>query len=192
MGRDGKQFGLPKDWDTVGIFYNKDLLARAGLKESDLQNLTWNPNNGGTWQSTIVKLTTDKSGENGLAAGFDKKNVERTATKPAKAQASTDRPSGPSFYGATTGWKYNDGLYAKKYDDDDPRFAQAIQWLADLNLKYGLIPSFQDVQSGPDSLFRAGKVPMVTNGSWMVDDYTGRLPSRWALLRSPKASTASA
>ena len=38
-GPDGKRYGLPKDFDTVAIFYNKKLIADAGVKEADLQNL---------------------------------------------------------------------------------------------------------------------------------------------------------
>jgi len=28
--KDGKRYGLPKDWDTIAIFYNADMLAKAG------------------------------------------------------------------------------------------------------------------------------------------------------------------
>ena len=38
-GQDGKRYGLPKDFDTIAIFYNKKLVADAGVKEADLQNL---------------------------------------------------------------------------------------------------------------------------------------------------------
>ncbi len=184
-GRDGKQFGLPKDWDTVGIFYNKDLLAKAGLKPSDLANLNWNPKDGGTWQKTIAKLTFDKNNNNGLSAQFDKKNVKQYGYETGYG-AGFNGQTEWSFYAATTGWKYNDGLYATKYYYDDPRFAQTIQWLADLNLKHGLIPSFQDVQGGSDALFRAGKVVMVTNGSWMISDYTSKLPFKVGIAALPK------
>ncbi|GHF37676.1 multiple sugar transport system substrate-binding protein [Deinococcus metalli] len=184
-GRDGKQYGLPKDWDTVGIFYNKDLLAKAGLKESDLANLTWNSKDGGTFQSTIAKLTKDKSGNNGLSAKFDKKNVAQYGYETGFG-AGFNGQTEWAFLAATTGWKYNDGLYATKYYYNDKRFTDTIQWLADLNLKHGLIPSFQEVQSGSDSLFRAGKVAMVTNGSWMIGDYTGKLPFKVGVAPLPK------
>jgi multiple sugar transport system substrate-binding protein len=31
-GQDGKRYGLPKDFDTIAIFYNKKLVADAGVK----------------------------------------------------------------------------------------------------------------------------------------------------------------
>ena len=29
VGQDGKRYGLPKDWDTVGLFYNKAMTRPA-------------------------------------------------------------------------------------------------------------------------------------------------------------------
>jgi multiple sugar transport system substrate-binding protein len=42
-GRDGARYGLPKDWDTVAIVYNKEMLDAAGVTIDDLNNATWNP-----------------------------------------------------------------------------------------------------------------------------------------------------
>jgi len=38
-GRGAKQYGLPKDWDTIGIVYNKAMLDRAGVDPKSLWNL---------------------------------------------------------------------------------------------------------------------------------------------------------
>ncbi|MEY4321390.1 MAG: hypothetical protein RL167_118, partial [Actinomycetota bacterium] len=66
------QYGLPKDFDTIGLFYNKKLADAAGV---NLSNLNWNPTNGGTYEKAIAKLTVDKNGKHGDEAGFDPKNV---------------------------------------------------------------------------------------------------------------------
>ena len=42
-GEDGHQYGCPKDWDTVAVFYNRDMLTQAGLTEADLAGWSWNP-----------------------------------------------------------------------------------------------------------------------------------------------------
>ena len=184
--KDGKQYGLPKDWDTVGIFYNTELLKKAGMTPADLQNLTWNPKDGGTWQSTIAKLTLDKAGNTGVSAKFDKKKVAQYGYETGYG-AGFNGQTEWAFYAATTGWKYNNGLFGNTFYYDDPRFAQTIQWLADLNLKHGLIPSFQDVSaSGGDALFRAGKVAMITQGSWQINDYTTKLPFKVGIAPLPK------
>ena len=46
-GRNGKQYGLPKDWDTVGLIYNKAMLEKAGIDPKSLSDLDWNPKDGG-------------------------------------------------------------------------------------------------------------------------------------------------
>jgi ABC-type glycerol-3-phosphate transport system substrate-binding protein len=42
-GRGAKQYGLPKDWDTIGIVYNRAMLEKAGIDPKSLWNLDWNP-----------------------------------------------------------------------------------------------------------------------------------------------------
>ncbi|GGL17723.1 ABC transporter substrate-binding protein [Deinococcus radiotolerans] len=181
----GKRYGLPKDFDTVGIFYNADLLAKAGMKPSDLANLTWNPKDGGTWQKAIARLTVDSKGQNGLSASFNKGQVKQYGYLTGYG-AGFNGQTEWSFYTAPMGWTHNNGLFGTKYNYDDPRFAQAIQWLADLNLKYGLIPSFKDVQSSGDGLFRSGQAAMVINGSWMISDFTQKLPFKVGIAPLPK------
>jgi multiple sugar transport system substrate-binding protein len=76
VGQDGKRYGLPKDWDTISVFYNKKLVQDAGIKESQLQSMTWNPDDGGTYEKLIAHLTVDKSGKRGDEPGFDKTHVK--------------------------------------------------------------------------------------------------------------------
>ena len=35
VAEDGKRYGLPKDWDTVALFYNKKMAADAGITEEE-------------------------------------------------------------------------------------------------------------------------------------------------------------
>ena len=41
MTVDGKVYGLPFDSGVTGMYYRKDLLAKAGFSEADMQNITW-------------------------------------------------------------------------------------------------------------------------------------------------------
>ena len=50
VGDDGMQYGLPKDFDAARIFYNAGMATEAGLTPEQLQNLTWNPHDGGTYE----------------------------------------------------------------------------------------------------------------------------------------------
>lgn len=41
MTVNGKVYGLPFDSGVTGMFYRKDLLAKAGFSDKDMQNITW-------------------------------------------------------------------------------------------------------------------------------------------------------
>ena len=41
MTVDGKTYGLPFDSGVTGMYYRKDLLAKAGFSEKDMENITW-------------------------------------------------------------------------------------------------------------------------------------------------------
>ena len=56
-GRDGKQFGLPKDWDTIGLVVNMQAAKQAGVSLEQLQNMRWNPLDGGSFEQLVRKLT---------------------------------------------------------------------------------------------------------------------------------------
>ena len=57
QSQDGKTYGLPKDWDTICIIYNKHLTDNAGVKHEELNNLTWNPTDGGSFEKMIKSST---------------------------------------------------------------------------------------------------------------------------------------
>ena len=69
--KNGKRWGLPKDWDTITIVYNKEMLTEAGYTEAQANALTWNAKDGGTFEKFIAKLSLDKNGKNGLDPAFD-------------------------------------------------------------------------------------------------------------------------
>ena len=51
------------------------MAADAGLTARADGHLTWNPQDGGTYEKAIAHLTVDKNGKRGDEAGFDKNNV---------------------------------------------------------------------------------------------------------------------
>jgi len=166
----GKRFGLPKDWDTEAIFYNQDMTKKAGISDAEMNDLTWNPDNGGTFQQVIAKLTLDANGNNGLSVNLDKSKV-------AQYGFIADYPGGSNAQGQTTwgcfavstGWWYNNApVWGTKFNFDATNFAKTIQWYADLNLKKGYSPSYADLSNGPDSLFVSGKGAMEEQGDWQL------------------------
>ena len=187
-GRDGKQYGLPKDWDTVALMVNLTHAKKQGVTMADLQNMTWNPKDGGTFEQIVRKLTVDSQGRNATDPAFDKKNVaiygyQNPGPGGMRGQAEW------SHFAVSDGFKYQDAPWSKKYYYDSPKLAETIQWLAGLPAK-GLSATLENSQSlGADSMFVAGKVAIVPEGSWMITYFntTAKFDNTWVPL--PKGPT---
>jgi multiple sugar transport system substrate-binding protein len=173
VGNDGQRYGLPKDWDTIALFYNKKLTDDAGITAAQMGELAWNPTDGGTYEKAIAHLTVDKNGKRGDEAGFDKANVKTYGLW----MENSGRSSGQtqwSMYTATNGWQFTDkNPWGTKYNYGDPKFIETIKWWKSLADK-GYMPSFK-AQTGAawNDQLSAGKVAMATNGSWMIGSVFG-------------------
>ncbi|HVU09751.1 MAG TPA: sugar ABC transporter substrate-binding protein [Phototrophicaceae bacterium] len=170
--KDGKRYGLPKDWDTIAMFYNADEFAKAGITADDIANWTWNPTDGGTFEQTIAKLTLDGNGKNGLDPDFDKSNVVQWGFEGGPGDASSGAQPDWSAFAASTGFKLTDGPWATTYHYDDPNLAATVQWWADQHLVKGFAPGSDQLGSGVDSLFLAGTAAMFPMGSWDIGSVT--------------------
>lgn len=183
--REGRRFGLPKDWDTVAVVYNADLLEAAGVDPAVMADWTWNAEDGGTFEQTIAQLTIDANGNNGLSPDFDPANVVQYGY----AGNGMGGPAGQtewSWLATTTGWTHNNGVWGDEYYYDDPRFIDTIKWLSDLWLTKGYAQSVEEQSSlGRTALFQSGNVALIVDGSWMIGTYLssdfpvgfGRLPA---------------
>lgn len=186
--RDGKRFGLPKDWDTIAVVYNKDMAAKAGITDAEMNSMTWNPRDGGTFETVLRKFVQDKNGNNGLSPKFDPNNVVRWGIAMDYSNFGAYGQQFWSSFAASTGWKFTDGMYAKKYYYDDPRFVQTIQYLADLSRKKGLMTPFEAISAaniGATALFTSQKIGMILDGSWMIGFYGGNTEFKVGFARLP-------
>ncbi|GAA3677944.1 sugar ABC transporter substrate-binding protein [Nonomuraea antimicrobica] len=169
--RDGKRYGLPLDWDTIGVFYNKDQVQKAGLDPADFAQWTWNPQDGGTFEKAIAALTVDDKGRRGTDPGFDKEHVAVYGIAPDYNTGALGQ-TGWAAFAAGNGFKYLDkNPFGTKYFYDDPKLAETIDWFAGL-IKKGYAPAY-DKQSalGGDAVLQGGKTAMVMAGSWMAKPY---------------------
>jgi multiple sugar transport system substrate-binding protein len=171
--KDGGRYGLPKDWDTIAVIYNADALAAAGVSVEELNNATWNPTDGGSFENIIARLTLDSAGRNGLDPAFDANNIVQygfTTQFGGGAYGQTEW----SWLTASNGFTFNNGVWGDEYYYDDPRLAEALSWLTGLWLEKPYSPSFEDQNAlGRTALFQAGTIAMTTDGSWMIGTYLG-------------------
>jgi multiple sugar transport system substrate-binding protein len=169
----GERFGLPKDWDTVAVVYNTKMLAAAGVSSAQLQNWTWNPVNGGTFEQIIAMLTLDKNGHNGLSPLFDKHAVKQYGIY----LTYDDGGSGQNGWGNLA---YENGFtfldknpFGTHYNYDSPALAQTISWLASLAQK-GYAQSYSATSSlGPSVPLNAGQAAMTFIGDYNISSYSG-------------------
>jgi multiple sugar transport system substrate-binding protein len=169
-GKDGKQYGLPKDWDTIALIYNKAMLEKAGLDPKDLNDLTWNPKDGGSFGQLIAKLSVDEAGNNGLSPNFNPNKVKQYGL------LMDGSPDGFgqvewSHFAVSNGFKFHDGPWAKGFHYDDPKLAQTLQWIADTMKKGFIVPAKDARQLGANSFFAAGKGALALTGSWTINWY---------------------
>jgi multiple sugar transport system substrate-binding protein len=169
--REGKRYGLPKDWDTVAIFYNKAMLEAAGIDPAIMEEWTWNPQDGGTFEETIAKLALDANGNNGLSPDFDKDNVVQYGFIP-QGRGGAYGQTQWSPFAVSNGFKFQDELWGTKLYYDDPKLIETLQWYTGLWLEKGYAPPYPDVISlGGGALFQAGKGAITTDGSWNIQTY---------------------
>ena len=169
---DGDRFGLPKDWDTIAMVVNEDMLAEAGVTQDELNSATWNPQDGGTWGEIIQKLTIDANGNRGDSADFDGSNVAVYGFA-LEGNFGAFGQTTFSAFAAANGWTATDGPWANSANYDDPALAETIQWFADW-IAAGYITPLEDVQSlGGTTIFQSGGAASQTNGSWMISTLSG-------------------
>ena len=140
---DGVNYGIPKDFDTIGLIYNKDLFDAAGL---DYPDSSW------TWDTLVeaAKVLTDE--ENGVY-GF--------------AAAANRQESYYNFI-LQNGGSIIDTA-ANRTDFDSPQVIGAIQYLYDMIHVHKVSPTVQQMaDTKPQVMFSSGKVAMYYAGAWNV------------------------
>jgi multiple sugar transport system substrate-binding protein len=165
--KDGKRYGLPKDWDTMALVYNTSLVKDT----SGLGTLTWNPADGGTFEQAIAKATVDVNGHNGLDPAFDKSHVKVYGFLPEWADGSQGQ-NGWGDLAVSDGFTFLDkNPWGTHYNYDDPKLAQTIGWFKHL-IDAGYAPKF-DKQStlSRDAVMESGKGAFTITGSWTIGTY---------------------
>ncbi|KIF71654.1 sugar-binding protein [Streptomyces sp. AcH 505] len=169
--KDGKRYGLPKDWDTMALVYNTTQLKKQGVDAAQLNDLTWNPSDGGTLENAIAKATVDSAGHNGLDPAFDKKHV-KTYGFLAEWNDGSQGQNGWGDLAAANGFTYLDkNPWGTHYNYDDPKLAETIGWFKHL-IDKGYTPALDKQSTVANSeLLIAGKGSIMVTGSWTISTF---------------------
>lgn len=171
-GQDGKRYGLPKDYDTIAVMYDRTMLEEEGLSPENLENLDWNPEDGGTFEKMLARLALDENGVRGDEEGFDPENVARYGMAADAAVDYTGQSSWSAF-ALSTGWTFTDAdTWGTRFNYDDERFAATMDWYFGLVDK-GLFPPFGVFgdSSPAQTQLQSGKAALALAGSWMITTF---------------------
>lgn len=140
-----KKYALPKGFDTIGLWYNKEIFDKAGIAYPDD---TWD------WNKMVEvaqKLTDKTKGIYGMAAPISNQDsYYNTILQEGGSIISDDK---------------------KKSGFDSPETIKGIQDWVDL-IEKGISPTLQQLtDTKPNSMFEAGKLAMYYTGSWMVSEF---------------------
>jgi multiple sugar transport system substrate-binding protein len=143
---DKEVYALPKDFDTIGLWYNKEIFDQKGLAYPD-ENWTWDD-----LVENAKKLTDPAKGVWGFASQLDaQQGIYNTV-----AQAG--------------GHILNDSLTKSGYKD--PATLKGIKFLYDMIHTYKVSPTSAQMTDTPAlSLFESGKVAMIYGGSWLQIEF---------------------
>ncbi|MEV0380343.1 sugar ABC transporter substrate-binding protein [Nonomuraea sp. NPDC050643] len=144
---EGKLYGLPKDMDTVGVWYNKTLFEAAKVTPP-ADDWTW-----ADFKEAAAKLTDAKKGVYAIGA-------ELTSFQ--EYQYNTIYQAGGHVISP-------DG---KKSGYDDPKTIEGLKFWTDL-IAAKQSPDLKTMtDTAPLQLFEAGKLAMYWGGSWNVAEFT--------------------
>jgi multiple sugar transport system substrate-binding protein len=188
VGRDGHRYGAPKDWDTVGVFYNRKLTRAAGISDAEFGDLAWNPQDGGSFEKTLARLTVDADGKHGDEPGFDKDKVVRYGLATGDAGGDNNGQSQWSAFTGSAGWHYTDkNPWGEHYNFDQKRFQKTIAWYFGLAKKGYLAPveDYSDTNH-PETQLGSGKAAVAMEGSWMLRTFDGLKGIDLGIAPTPK------
>jgi multiple sugar transport system substrate-binding protein len=138
---------MPKDFDTVAVWYNKEIFDSAGVEY---------PNSDWTWEEfveTAKALTDTEKGIYGAAVQLD------------------EQAGWYNTIGSFGGWVISEDK--KESGFGDPKTQAGIQCWVDL-INEGISPSYGQLNdTNSNTLFESGKLAMQWNGSWAVSEYAG-------------------
>lgn len=156
---EGAIYGMPKDIGPFALAYNKDMFDAAGVTAPDPEN---------PWTSdefvAAAKALTSGSG--------------------------ADKVYGSAPYSLESAVWSNGGDWLNADHTEvtvtEPEFVEALQWVADLSLVEGVVPTSEEESSlGSFQRFLDGKIAMMGVGPWNQGGFWADADFTWDLMPWP-------
>ncbi|MFI1988548.1 ABC transporter substrate-binding protein [Actinoplanes sp. NPDC020271] len=173
--RGGKLWGVPQLWDSIALYYNKDLVTAAGV---DPAALSWDPSlPSDRFRAALRRLTVDSAGKHPGEAGFNPQRITTYGFNAALDQQAILW----DFVGSNGGvWQSGDAFTFA----GEPRTAQAVQYVVDLINKDHVAPSAADTNTRGDKalqLFTQGRIALFQSGPYHLRAVHDGAGFRWGI-----------
>lgn len=159
--RDGSLWGVPQLWDSIALFYNKDLVEEAGV---DPTSLSFDPAAAGDpLREAGTALTLDAEGRHPGEEGFD---PDARVQFGFNSQADRQAIIGPFLASNGGTWQTDD-----QYAFASPEGIAAFEYMASLVNVRNIAPSAADTNENGDfsrDLFTQGKLALFQSGPYQL------------------------
>lgn len=161
---ESKRYGIPLDVHPIGLYYNKDLLKKAGFDNP--------PTNLDEFLAMSKAMTKDTDGDGTI----DEWGFAMPTLWPNQQIFWTALHQ---FGGKATNADATEGLY------NTPEAVNALQLLVDIVYKHKISP--ENIQAdGELTLFKQGKVGFIINGIWEIQSFKDQTGLNFGAAPVPK------
>lgn len=159
---DGHYYGMPKDYDGIGLFYNKAIFDELGL-EYPKDNMTWDQ---------LLELAKKATNENHY--GYIVQNAGNICYQDF-IYSNGGRISSADNIGC---------------EINEQPAVEAIEFLHDMVYKHKVSPTLMDLQEMKAvDMFCADRAAMITAGSWSLKTFVEALGDNLGICTMPVAKT---
>lgn len=174
--REDHLWGVPQIWDSVALFYNKEMVEEAGIDPSDL---TWAPDagEGDTLLAAARALTTDADGNTADSADFDPNNIK---TFGFNAMADLQAIYVDFLAQAGAQFQDEDDMFAF----DSAEGVDAFQYLVDMIHEHHVAPPASETNLNGDyarELFVRGELGLFQSGPYSLSHISDGAEFDWGI-----------
>lgn len=180
--RNGVLWGVPQLTDAgIAVYYNADLLDRAGVNPADLNDLTWSPDpETDTLRPLLARLTVDAGGNRADTPRFDPARIRQWGYN-----AANDLQGIYLNYVGSAGGAFQDG---DRFAFDNPAAVQAFEYLVGLINRDHVAPPASDTNGNGDfsrNQFLQGRMALFQSGTYNLAAIADQAPFRWGVTMLP-------
>lgn len=180
--RNGVLWGVPQLTDAgIAVYYNADLLDRAGVKPADLDDLRWSPDPAeDTLRPLLARLTVDADGNRADTPRFDPARIRQWGYN-----AGNDLQGIYLNYVGSAGGAFQEG---DRFAFDNPAAVQAFEYLVGLVDRDHVAPPASDTNGNGDfsrNQFLQGRMALFQSGTYNLAAIADQAPFRWGVTMLP-------